>query len=313
MVSSVDTDGKKSRYLVNYFESDLTKRCLLFSGWIVLASIVFRHALVTFVRGSLSSDDASYLILIPFISVYVFFVDRRKIFLNLSYDWLLGASLLFVAICVAFGVNFTGSASTAELGLTIQVLPLVILWVAGFCFLFGRAASKAAYFPLLFLFLMVPLPQSVLDRLIHGLQTGSAWITGALFDLFGVPALREGFVFHLARIDIEVAKECSGIRSSMVLLILALLVAHFCLKSFWNKALFVICGLLVMMLKNGVRIATLTLLAMYVDPGFLTGRLHHQGGVVFFLLGLLLLMPVLWFLQRMESGLLDKRPSPSTK
>jgi exosortase/archaeosortase family protein len=55
-----------------------------------------------------------------------------------------------------------------------------------------------------------------------------------------------------------------------------------------------------MILKNGVRIVTLTLLASYVDPGFLYGRLHRDGGVVFFLLGLLLLAPLLWFLQRTE-------------
>jgi exosortase/archaeosortase family protein len=56
-----------------------------------------------------------------------------------------------------------------------------------------------------------------------------------------------------------------------------------------------------MILKNGIRIATLTLLAMYVDPGFLYGRLHHQGGIVFFLIGLVLLLPVLLFLQRSET------------
>jgi len=72
---------------------------------------------------------------------------------------------------------------------------------------------------------MVPIPNFLLDRLIFLLQEGSAWITGALFDLVGVPALREGLVFHLAKVSIEVAKECSGIRSSMALLILALLVA----------------------------------------------------------------------------------------
>ena len=55
-----------------------------------------------------------------------------------------------------------------------------------------------------------------------------------------------------------------------------------------------------MVLKNGVRIFTLTLLASYVDPGFLYGRLHREGGVVFFLLGLLLLAPLLWVLQRSE-------------
>src|SRR4029077_14865591 len=140
----------------------------------------------------------------------------------------------------------------------------------------------------------------LLNRAIFVLQKGSAETTAAVFDLMGVPFLREGFVFHLARANIEVARECSGIRSSMALLILALLVVHFRLKSNWKKALFVACGLLMMMIKNGIRIATLTLLAVYVNPSFLTGKLHHDGGVVFFLLGLLFLLPVLLLLQRGE-------------
>jgi exosortase/archaeosortase family protein len=56
-----------------------------------------------------------------------------------------------------------------------------------------------------------------------------------------------------------------------------------------------------MILKNGIRIVTLSLLAVYVDPSFLFGKLHHDGGIVFFLLGLLLLLPVLLLLQRGES------------
>ena len=48
-----------------------------------------------------------------------------------------------------------------------------------------------------------------------------------------------------------------------------------------------------MILKNGIRIATLTLLAMYVDPSFLTGRLHHEGEVIFFVMSLLLPLPML--------------------
>jgi exosortase len=148
---------------------------------------------------------------------------------------------------------------------------------------------------------MVPLPKFLLNYVIYLLQAGSAWITGALFDLLGVPALREGFVFHLARANIEVAKECSGIRSSLALLILALLVSHFSLRSLWKKVLFLACGLFMMILKNGIRIASLTLLAMHVDPSFLYGKLHHQGGIVFFLLSLLLLAPLLWLLQRGEA------------
>jgi len=77
-------------------------------------------------------------------------------------------------------------------------------------------------------------------------------------------------------------------------------VAYFYLKTFWKQVVLVVAGLFVMILKNGVRIVTLTLLASYVDPGFLYGRLHREGGVVFFLLGLLMLAPLLWFLQRSE-------------
>ena len=55
-------------------------------------------------------------------------------------------------------------------------------------------------------------------------------------------------------------------------------------------------------LKNGIRITTLTLLSIYVDPGFLTGSLHRDGGFVFFLMALALLAPVLLLLQKSEEG-----------
>lgn len=294
---SQEIEGKA----VNNAGTTLKKRLLLFSGWIVLSSILLVQPLTALFRYSLSSDDASYLIFIPFICAYVLFAERRKVFSNLSYDRTLGGVLLVGAAGAGLVTTLKGGAVSPDLRLSGYILTLVILWIAGFTLFFGRDASKAGHFALLFSLLMVPLPQPPLDRIIYLLQAGSAWVTGLFFNLFGVPVLREGFVFHLASVDIEVAKECSGIRSSMVLLILALVVAHFYLRSFWNNALFVISGLFMMILKNGIRIASLTLLSMYVDPGFLHGRLHRDGGIVFFLLGLLLLYPVLLFLRRTES------------
>jgi exosortase len=279
----------------------LRRRWLFFGCWILFWCLIFARILVEFARTYFSNDDSSYLILIPFISAGVLFVERRQVFQNLSYDKVLSSSLVVLGACMALGTPLAMSSSAPGLQLSGYVLSLVLLWVAGFAFLFGRTASKAAYFPLLFLFLMVPLPSFILDRIAYYLQIGSAWITGGLFDLIGVPVLRDGLVFHLAQVSIEVAKECSGIRSSMVLLILALVIVHFCLRRLWTKALFLACGLLMMILKNGIRIATLTLLAIYVDPGFLYGRLHQQGGVAFFLLGLLLLVPLLRLLQRTEA------------
>jgi exosortase/archaeosortase family protein len=92
--------------------------------------------------------------------------------------------------------------------------------------------------------------------------------------------------------SIEVAQECSGIHSIVARLVLAILISHIALRPSCKKAVFVAAGLFLLVVRNGVRIATLTLLANHVDPQFLFGKLHHGGGVVFFLLGLGLLLPI---------------------
>lgn len=283
-------------------DAAVTKPWGAFSAWTVISLLLFIKPSIALVRLSLSQDNASHLVIIPFISAAVLYLERRKIFQQTSGDKALGGAFLLLAGLAAL-VSFLLEKSSLLLGLQLSgwILALAFFWVSGFAFLFGKAALKTAHFPLLFLLLMVPIPAPILDRIIFLLQEGSAWVTGAFFDFVGVPALREGLVFHLARVNIEVAKECSGIRSSMALFILALLVAHFRLRNLWNKILFVSAGLFMMIVKNGIRIATLTLLAVYVDPDFLFGRLHRQGGVFFFVLALLLLLPLLLLLQRNEA------------
>lgn len=81
------------------------------------------------------------------------------------------------------------------------------------------------------------------------------------------------------------------------LLIIAFPALHFGIRRFWRKAAFLTCAMLVMFLKNAIRIVSLTLLALYVDPSLLFGKLHHQGGIIFFLLGLFLLLPIYLALQ----------------
>jgi len=276
---------------------------LLFGVWIVASSLLFGRPLIALVHLSLSNDDASHLILIPFLTAGLVFIERRTIFKHPSFS-AGGGIFLFLSVIIALSVRLAGDMVTPDLRLTGHVLAVLLLWIAGFAFSFGKEAVKSAYFPFLFLFLAVPLPNFLLERIIALLQAGSADITEVLFNLTGVPALREGLVFHLPRVNIEVASECSGIRSTIALFILALPVVHYGLHSLWRKLFFLACAFFVMILKNGIRIATLTLLAVYVDPDFLTGRLHHQGGIVFFLLGLLLLLPILLLMQRGESSAL---------
>lgn len=278
----------------------LSRRALFYAGWAVLCCLLLLDPVRGFASYALSNDNASHLLLIPVISAWILFLERGRIFKILGSD--LGVSLVILigGAAVALAAFSFGSAWTSLNRLSVYIFALVLLWIAGFAFFFGRSALRQARFPLGFLLLAIPIPDFFLDKAIYFLQKGSAEIAAILFDWSGVPVLREGFVFHLAHVSIEVARECSGIRSSLALLILAILVAYFYLKTFWKQVVLVVAGLFVMILKNGVRIVTLTLLASYVDPGFLYGRLHHEGGVVFFLLGLLMLAPLLWFLERSE-------------
>ena len=164
---------------------------------------------------------------------------------------------------------------------------------------------------MLFLFLMVPIPDFLLNQAISWLQSGSTEVSHALFELMGVPVLRNGFIFSLPGVNIEVARECSGIRSSLALFITTLLAGHLFLRSTWTKAVLTFITLPLLVVKNGIRIVTVTMLSIYVDPGFLTGRLHQQGGILFFLLALVFLAPVLRLLQtseRSRAGTLATNP-----
>lgn len=285
---------------LNSAELAARSRWIYFFGWVLVFGLFFSNTLVALARVCFANDDVSYCVLIPFISAFILFLESDKVNSLLAFEPGVGSGLLLLAAVTTISTRFAGIALSEDWRLSGYLLSLALFWMAGFSLLFGTSAFKASCFPLLFLLLMIPPPNSFLARFIYSLQVGSASIAGALFDLLGVPVLREGFVFHLARFNIEVAKECSGIRSSMALLILALVFVHFGLHKPWKRAVFLVCGLIVMILKNGIRIVTLALLAMHVDPGFLYGRLHHRGGVVFFLIGLLLLAPVYWLLLQGE-------------
>ena len=134
---------------------------------------------------------------------------------------------------------------------------------------------------------MIPIPSLLMDGFIRFLQVGSTEFTNLLLMATGVPCLREGFVFHLPGMSIEVAPQCSGIRSGLALLITAVLAGHLFLGTWWKKVILAICAIPIAMFKNGIRIVTLTLLGTYVDPRILQSDLHREGGIPFFVLALL--------------------------
>ena len=69
-----------------------------------------------------------------------------------------------------------------------------------------------------------------MGKIISLLVVGSTAATHMLFDLTGIPFLKEESVFHLPGVSIEVAKEYSGIRSSLGIFITAILAGHLFLE-----------------------------------------------------------------------------------
>jgi exosortase len=283
-------------------------RTVWFALLVGLTLAAFWAPLSALVRLAFQDEQYSHILLIPPVSAALLILERRRIFSHVETRWGIGLGLLFAGV-VFYWVGLRHSVSASQNNrLGLAIFSMVVIWVGCFVLCYGTRALRTGLFPVLFLFLIVPIPDFVLDKVISWLLAGSAEVTYALFELVGVPVLRTGPIFSLPGVTIEIAKECSGIRSSLVLLITSFIAGHLYLQSAWTKTLLSLATLPLVIVKNGIRIVTLTLLSVYVDPSFLTGDLHRKGGVVFFLLALVILAPVLWLLQRTERMVKSRTP-----
>jgi exosortase len=278
-----------------------TKAHIAFGALFIVSIVIFWKTLSAWFAYSLHNPSGSHIVLIPFVSVFLIFRERQRIFSSIRPSMTPGIAIILLGIILYWtGTHGLMSSRGGDGSLSISALAILLIWVGGFLVSYGLAPAREAAFPLLFLVLMIPLPERFLDWTVELLQRGSTEISYLLFSLVGVPALKQGFVISVPGISIEVAAECSGIRSSLALLITCLLAAHLYLRTPWKIAVFILLVLPLSIIKNGIRIVTLTLLSLYVDPRFLTGSLHRDGGFVFFLLALLLLFPVFILFERSE-------------
>lgn len=264
-------------------------RPLLFGSLAVAALASFWASLYALWNLSLQSDTYSFIPLVPIMSAALLFWERKRVFGDLQYSFrvglaVLGLAIVPMALAVELGVRL---GSNGELFL--KILSLIILLIAGFIAIFGVRAFRAASFALLLMLLMVPLPPAVIDQPIILVQHGSADFTALLYRMLGIPAFRQGMSFSLPGLDFVVAYECSGIHSTLALLIGSLLAGHFYLRRTWKKVFLVGAVLPIVCFTNGLRMFILSVLAIYVDPSFFHGNLHHKGGIFFFALGLVLL------------------------
>jgi exosortase len=277
------------------------KQHLAFAALLLCSLVAFWAPIGNVIRLALQDDRFSHVLLILPIAIFLFYTKGRATFLNTSFDQTRGLALIGLGVAVYAAANFVPNGPAADVRLSVTISALVIVWAGSFLLCYGPKAFRLALFPLLFLLLMVPPPDAVVDKAVIALQHGSAATTLFLFRLLGVPVFAEGVNMTLPGVQIEIAKECSGIRSSESLVIASILAGYFLLQSAWSRLWLVLLTVPITILKNAVRITTLSWLAVYVDPAFLRGNLHRYGGLPFSTIAVALVALLLYLLQRWES------------
>jgi exosortase len=278
-----------------------TTPVLIFVVLLGIGGVLFSGSVMSLLTVSKNKALYSHIPLIPFVSLYFFFLGRKSIFPEVHWDLARGLPIIVAALLVYWAGRPLQGQLTQNDYFSLMMSG-VFLWIVGsFLSSFGLPSLRKAAFPVLFLIFIIPLPGLLLDPLVRLLQHGSAEFAHGVFKLTGVSLHRDGMFFSLPGLTIEVAEQCSGIRSSIALFITSIVAGKIFLERNRTRLVLTLSVFPITMFKNALRIVMLSLLGAFVDMRFISGsRLHSSGGIPFFVLALLFLAPVVWGLVRWE-------------
>jgi exosortase len=271
------------------------------SVFLLLVTIAtFWEPLAALYRLTQEQSHYSHLLLVPLVSLYVFYLHRDLILSSSeSSPW---SGLIMVGLG-AIGYWQAGQAIHGVDYVALATLAFVVVIWGVFLLCYGQGACRHASFGLLFLLCMVPFPGSWLHTVIVFLQHSAAEAVDIGFSVLGVPVIRNDIVFGLPNITIRIDEGCSAIRSALSLFITSIVAGHFFLRSTWAKLGIVLAMVPLAIIDNGVRIVGLSLLANYVNKVFLLdSRLHDLGGYFTFALSITILIVLISALRRLERG-----------
>ena len=283
--------------------------------FLIILVAAFGQSLFALINYAARSDLYSYILLVPFVSGYLLYIRRHQFPKNYVTDF----RLAIVLLVAAAGMLIFSYRSHLEAKIPIEPDRLALLTLSFLCclaaggfFFFGRNWMRSAAFPLAYLIFMVPMPDPMRDALELASKSASAEVANLFFHLSGTPFLRDGAIFQLPNITIQVAQECSGIRSSLVLLMTSILAANLFLRTSWRCIVLVAFVIPLGILRNGFRILVIGLLCANVGPQMIHSPIHTRGGPVFFVLSLIPFLLLLWGLHKSETrtrSLEARRPS----
>jgi exosortase C (VPDSG-CTERM-specific) len=280
--------------------------------WTVLAIVaIFSSSLYALATFALENDLYSYILLIPAISGYVLWLTRKTVHSGGQPN----RRLAFVFFCIGaaglvtdLSVRFSGAEVPTTDRLAVTTIAFVAALIGGCAWFLGPAALRVLSFPLGFLIFLTPLPMRWQSAIETFMQYGSATVAQLLFEVAGTAVFHEGLMFQLPGIALHVAPECSGIRSTLVLLVVSVITGYFFLRSPTRRVLLALIIVPLALARNGFRIFVIGELCVHIGPQMIDSPIHHKGGPIFFALSLIPLFFILILLQR---G--DRRTAANTR
>ena len=281
----------------------LRRQLRLLAVCTVVLAACFARPLFNLARFTLHSELYSHILLIPFISLYLAWLKKNSLPPDSEPDRKLAALPLAAGLLSILGYFFalhSGAKLAPVDSLAWTTLSFVVFFLAACFFCLGKPTLRAVAFPLGLLLFMVPFPAVLKTGIESFLQHASADASELLFGLVGTPLLRQGVSFRLPGISLEVAPECSGIRSSLVLFITSFVAGQLFLYSHWKRAILALVIIPLGILRNALRIVTIGELCVHVSPAMIDSYIHTHGGPVFFVISMVPLFVLLYYLRKSD-------------
>ena len=283
-------------------------------GILLLTAILFQAPLKAVLSLSFQDDRYLQIAVAPLMCLFLMYWERTMIFPQARFSPRAGIPVLSIAMLLCLMVIHREQPIHEATGMAPIVFAIVLVWMAAFVLFYGIRSFRKALFALCCLFLMIPVPPALMDRMTVALQHGSAATSFQILRLMGIPVFREGMTFMLPGLSIKVAPECSGIHSWLAFVLVAILAARVCLRSSWRILALIASTIPIAIFKNSVRIVVLSSLTVYVDRTIIDSPLHHRGGPVFAIVDLAIFVPLLVAFQWSETrsrGLNGVMPVPN--
>jgi exosortase len=253
-------------------------------GLILASGVVWLYyaVLSSLVRQWASDDNYSHGFFVLPLAAYFVWERRHSLYAAPSRPSWIGAVLVAASLAI-FAAGLLGAELFLARISLIGVLAGIVLFV------WGRDHFRVLLFPLAFLLLMVPLPAILFNQIALPLQLFASSVGEGAIRLAGVPVLRDGNVLQLPATTLEVVEACSGIRSLVSLLMVAIVLGYFAEQRTSGRIIIALSALPIAIVTNAARVAGTGLASHFIGPWAARGFFHTFSGWLMFVAGFLAL------------------------